>query len=31
MSGAIVYLGFLGLMFGIAMALFFGLKSTKII
>jgi hypothetical protein len=31
MSGAIVYLGFIGVMFGIAMGLFFGLKAAKII
>jgi Cytochrome B6-F complex subunit VI (PetL) len=31
MSGAILYLGFMGVMFGIAMGLFFGLKSAKII
>jgi hypothetical protein len=31
MSGSIAYLGFIGLMFGIAMALFFGLRFTKII
>jgi Cytochrome B6-F complex subunit VI (PetL) len=31
MSGAVAYLGFIGLMFGIAMGLFFGLRFTKII
>jgi hypothetical protein len=31
MSGAIAYLGFMGVMFGIAMALFFGLKAIKLI
>ena len=31
MSGAITYLGFIGLMFAIAMGLFFGLKFTKVI
>ncbi|MCY7335904.1 MAG: hypothetical protein LH613_06765 [Chamaesiphon sp.] len=31
MSGAIAYLGFMGLMFGIAMGLFFGLKFAKIL
>jgi hypothetical protein len=31
MSGAIAYLVSIGLMFGIAMGLFFGLKFTKII
>jgi Cytochrome B6-F complex subunit VI (PetL) len=31
MSGAVTYLGFVGVMFGIAMTLFFGLKFTKII
>jgi Cytochrome B6-F complex subunit VI (PetL) len=31
MSGAIAYLGFIGLMFAIAMALFFGLRFAKII
>jgi Cytochrome B6-F complex subunit VI (PetL) len=31
MSGAIAYVVLLGVMFGIAMALNFGLKATKII
>ncbi|AFY95186.1 cytochrome b6-f complex subunit PetL [Chamaesiphon minutus] len=31
MSGAIAYLGFVGIMFGIAMGLFFGLRFAKII
>ena len=31
MSGAIAYLGFIGLMFGIAMGLFFGLNFAKIL
>ncbi len=31
MSGAIAYLVLMGVMFGIAMALFFGLKATKLI
>jgi Cytochrome B6-F complex subunit VI (PetL) len=31
MSGAVTYLGFIGLMFGIAMGLFFGLRFAKII
>lgn len=31
MSGAIAYLGSIGLMFGIAMGLFFGLKFAKIL
>ncbi len=31
MSGAIAYLGLLGIMFGIALALFFGLRATKLI
>jgi Cytochrome B6-F complex subunit VI (PetL) len=31
MSGAIAYLVILGVMFGIAMALFFGLKAIKLI
>jgi Cytochrome B6-F complex subunit VI (PetL) len=31
MSGAVTYLGFIGLMFAIAMGLFFGLRFAKII
>jgi Cytochrome B6-F complex subunit VI (PetL) len=31
MSGAIAYLSLIGVMFAIAMSLFFGLKFTKII
>ncbi|WP_309744802.1 MULTISPECIES: cytochrome b6-f complex subunit PetL [unclassified Chamaesiphon] len=31
MSGAIAYLGFVGVMFAIAMGLFFGLRFAKII
>jgi Cytochrome B6-F complex subunit VI (PetL) len=31
MSGAIAYLVMIGMMFGIAMALFFGLKAIKLI
>jgi Cytochrome B6-F complex subunit VI (PetL) len=31
MSGAITYLGFIGVMFAIAMGLFFGLKFAKVI
>ncbi len=31
MSGAIAYLGFMGVMVGIAMGLFFGLKAIKLI
>ncbi|WP_310424819.1 cytochrome b6-f complex subunit PetL [Chamaesiphon sp. VAR_48_metabat_135_sub] len=31
MSGAIAYLVLIGVMFGIAMSLFFGLRATKII
>ena len=31
MSGAIAYLGFIGIMFVIAMGLFFGLKFAKVI
>ncbi len=31
MSGAITYLVLLGVMFGIAMSLFFGLKAIKLI
>ncbi len=31
MSGAIAYLVLLGVMFGIAMSLFFGLKAIKLI
>ena len=31
MSGAIAYLGFIGVMFVIAMGLFFGLKFAKVI
>jgi Cytochrome B6-F complex subunit VI (PetL) len=31
MSGAIAYLVLLGIMFGIAMGLFFGLKAIKLI
>jgi Cytochrome B6-F complex subunit VI (PetL) len=31
MSGAIAYLGLMGMMFGIAMALFFGLRAIKLI
>jgi hypothetical protein len=31
MSGAIAYLVMIGVMFGIAMALFFGLKAIKLI
>jgi Cytochrome B6-F complex subunit VI (PetL) len=31
MSGAIAYLVLLGVMFGIAMGLFFGLKAIKLI
>jgi hypothetical protein len=31
MSGAIAYLGFMGVMFAIAMGLFFGLRFAKII
>jgi hypothetical protein len=31
MSGAIAYLVFMGVMFGIAIGLFFGLRATKLI
>lgn len=31
MSGAIAYLVFMGIMFGIAMGLFFGLRAIKLI
>jgi hypothetical protein len=31
MTGAVIYIGFLGAMFGTAIALFFGLRAAKII
>ncbi len=31
MSGVIAYLVFMGVMFGIAIGLFFGLRATKLI
>jgi hypothetical protein len=31
MTGAVIYIVFLGAMFGIAMALLFGLRAAKII